>query len=569
MMSEETTAPRVGVFVCHCGVNIGGVVDVPSVVEYSKTIPGVVYAEANLYTCSSDGLNKLKEAIKGHKLDRVVVASCTPRTHEPLFRATCEEAGINKYLFEMANIRDQCSWVHMHEPEKATEKAKDLVRMAVAKALLLKPQEEPEIEVEPSALIIGGGIAGMTAALSLAEQGFQVHLVEKQSELGGMLLRLDKLFPLDRDSLELLKPKIDAVKSNPNIRIHTTSMVKSAKGFIGNFEVEIESQKGEIERIRVGTIIVATGMASLEPVGLYNYGSDERIITQLQLEKILKTGGPEGVRTVVMIQCVGSRNEERPYCSRICCNEAVKNARLLKRSDRVRDVYILYRDLQAYGTRYSPLERIAKRQGVKMINYQQEKPPQVVSEKDAVVVKVFSPLLDEEMTVKADLLVLSTPLIPTEEAGGLSQTLKVPLGSDGFFMEAHVKLRPVDFPTGGIYVCGTAQGPKDIPESIAQAYAAASRAAIPMTLRKVRAEAITASVNEELCIRCGRCEEVCEFNAITVEVVESGKMTTRVNEILCKGCGVCSVTCPTGAITMRHFNNKQIYAMLEAVLRGH
>jgi len=568
-MTEESMAPRIGVFICHCGINIGGVVEVPSVVEYSKTLPCVVYAEANLYTCSSEGLNSMKEAIKRHKLNRVVVASCTPRTHESLFQSTCEETGLNKYLFEMANIRDQCSWVHMHDPKAATEKAKDLVRMAVAKVYLLEPQEEPEIEITPVALVIGGGISGMTSALSLAEQGFHVHLVEKQPELGGMLLQLGKLFPLEQDSLEILKPKIEAVKSNPKIKIHTNSRVKSVKGFIGNFDVEIESQRGVVERLDVGTIIVATGASVLEPQGLYGYGEDERVVTQLQLEKMLKTESLEGIRTVVMIQCAGSRNEERPYCSRICCNEALKNALLLKRSDPDREVYILYRDLQTYGILYSSLESSAKKQNVKLIYYQPENLPKLVSEKDKVVVKVFSPLLNEEVTLKADLLVLSTPLVLTEGVRELSQILKVPLGSDGFFMEAHVKLRPVDFATDGIYVCGTAQGPKDIPESIVQAYAVASRAAIPMALRKVRTGAITASVDEELCIRCGRCEEVCEFNAITVEEVESGKMTARVNEILCKGCGVCSVACPTGAITMRHFTNKQVYAMLDAMLRGH
>jgi len=562
-MTEEKGAPRVGVFVCHCGINIGGVVDVPSVVEYSKSIPGVVYAEANLYTCSSDGIDKIKEAIKSHKLNRVVVASCTPRTHEPLFQSTCEEAGLNKYLFEMANIRDQCSWVHMHEPEAATEKAKTLVRMAVAKVCLLKPQEEPEIEITAAALVIGGGISGLTSALTLAEQDFQVHLVEKQPELGGMLLRLGKLFPLEQESLEILKPKIEAAQSSPNIKVHVNSRVKSVKGFIGNFDVEIESLEGGVDDLSVGTIIVATGAEVLKPTGLYSYGEDERVVNQLQLEEMLKTKSPEGVRTIVMIQCTGSRNEERPYCSRICCNEALKNALLLKRSEASREVYILYRDLQTYGFHYTSLESNAKREGVKMIRYLQERPPQVFPEEDHVIVKVFTPLLDEEVTIEADLLVLSTPLIPTEDAKELSRALKVPLDSSGFFMEAHVKLRPLDFATDGIFVCGTAHSPKDVGESILQALGAASRASIPMARGRVRTAAITAEVDENRCVGCGVCIELCPYNAIQ----KDEKGIARVTSAVCKGCGVCGGSCPERAITMHHFTNEQLEAQGLAALR--
>lgn len=561
-MPEETMAPRVGVFVCHCGVNIGGFVDVPSVVEYSKTIPGVVYADANLYACSSDELKEIQNAIKEHKLDRVVVAACTPRTYEQLFQSVCEEAGLNKYMFEMANIREQCSWVHMHEPEAATEKAKDLVRMAVAKVCLLKPQEESEIEINPTTLVIGGGVSGLTSALSIADQGFQVHLVEKQPELGGVLLRLNKLFPLERDCSELLKPKIESVKSNQNIKIHTTSMVKSVKGFIGSFDVEIESREGDVERLDVGTIIVATGAANLEPTGLYGYGGDERIITQLQLEEMLKTGGLKGVRTVVMIQCAGSRNEERPYCSRICCNEALKNALILKGSDAGREVFILYRDLQTYGTQYSSLEWSAKKHGVKLIRYQPEKPPQAVSEEDAVLVKVFSPSLDEEVTLKADMLVLSTPLIPTEEAKELSQMLKVPLDSDGFFKEANVSLSPIEFATDGIYVCGTAHSPKDVGESILQALGVASRAAIPMARGRLRTAAITAEVDEKKCSGCGICIELCPYNAIQKD--ERG--VARVTRAVCRGCGVCGASCPERAITIHRFTNEQLEVQSFAAL---
>lgn len=559
---NETIVPRIGVFVCHCGINIGGIVDVPSVVDYAETLQGVVYAEANLYSCSSDGLNKLKEGIKKHNLERVVVASCTPRTHESLFQVACQEAGLNKYLFEMANIRDQCSWVHMNEPEAATEKAKDLVRMAVAKARLLKPQEEPEIEINPTSLVIGGGISGLTSAISLAEQGFKVHLIEKQPELGGLLLQVYKLFPTNRDSLELLKPRIESVKSNPDIKVHLNSRVKRIKGFIGNFNVEIEPQQGEVEEVNVGTIIVATGAGTLEPTDMYSYGKDERIVTQLQLEKMFKEDTLENVRSVVMIQCVGSRNKERPYCSRVCCSEAMKNALFLMEDDPRREVYILYRDLQTYGTHYSFLEWDAKKHRVKLIKYQAEKLPEVTSEEDAVVVKVYSPLLDEELNLQADLVVLSTPLIPTEDAKELSQMLKIPLNSDGFFMEAHVKLRPLDFATDGIYVCGTAHSPKEVSESISQALGAASRAAIPMAKGRLRMAAITAVVDENKCSGCGTCIELCPYNAIRKDEMGIAVVTSAV----CKGCGVCGASCPEMAITMQHFTNEQLEAQGLAVL---
>jgi heterodisulfide reductase subunit A len=554
--------PRIGVFICYCGINIGGVVDVPAVVEYAETLPGVAYAEANLYTCSSDGLNKLKVAIKGHDLNGVVVASCTPRTHEPLFQGACEEAGLNKYLFEMANIRDQCSWVHMREPEKATEKAKDLVRMAVAKARLLKPQEEPEIDVEASSLVIGGGISGLTATLSLAEQGFRVHLVEKEDQLGGMLRDLGRLFPTNRDAKKILKPRIETAENNPDISIHTGSQVRSVKGFIGNFEAEVESQEGDIEALSVGTIIVATGADNQEPFGLYGYGQDERVVTQLKLEKMIKEEELGDIRDVVMIQCVGSRCEERPYCSRICCSEAIKNAVLLKEANPKRKVYVLYRDLQTYGTHYSSMEWDAKKHGVKLIKYTAERPPEVIEVGEKDIVKVYSPPLGEELSLDADLVVLSTPLIPREDAKDLSQMLKVPLNSDGFFMEAHVKLRPIDFATDGIYVCGTAHSPKEVGESVSQALGAASRAAIPMAKGRVRAAAITAVVDEDRCSGCGICIELCPYNAITKD--EMG--IARVTSVVCKGCGVCGASCPERAITMRHFTNEQLEAQGLAAL---
>jgi heterodisulfide reductase subunit A len=559
-MSEE---PRIGVFVCHCGINIGGYVDVPDVVEYATGLPDVAYAEPNLYTCSSDGLQKIQEAIKKYDLNRVVVASCTPRTHEPLFQSACEEAGLNKYVFEMANIRDQCSWVHMHEPEKATQKAKDLVRMAVAKARLLVPEEEPEIDIRPTGLVIGGGVSGLTSALSLSDQGFKVHLVEKESRLGGTLLKLDTLFSSNVKASEVINPLIERVKASTDITVHLDSKVTDVKGFIGSFDVMIET-RGEPETLSVGTIIVATGADYLNPEGLYGYAQVDNVVTQLELEQTFKEDGRlNGVKTVVMIQCAGSRSEERPYCSRICCTEAMKNAVKLVEDDPRRDVYILYRDLQTYGTEYSAIEYDAKKSGVKLVMYDKERPPEVTGRERGPVVRAFSPLLDEELTIEADMVVLSAPIIPNMDNEALSKHLKVPLNSDGFFMEAHVKLRPVDFATDGVYVCGTAHSPKEVAESVSQARGAASRAGIPMAKGRLKTAAITSVVDEAKCSGCGTCIELCAYNAIT----KNERGLAQVTSAVCKGCGVCGASCPERAITMSHFTNEELEAQGLAALK--
>ena len=560
-MTEEEL--RIGVFICHCGINIGGVVRVPEVVEYAKTLPGVVYATDNLYTCSAAGLDAIKKAIKEHRLNRVVVASCTPRTHEPLFRRTCEEAGLNKYLFEMANIREHCSWVHMDDPDRATEKAKDIVRMAVAKARLLEPLDDIEIEVRPEALVIGAGPAGMTAALSLANQGFHVYLVEKEPEVGGMLRKLNRLYPTDRKADELLQQLSNAVYQNSNIEVFTSTKIVDVSGFIGNFEVLVRKD-GEERKLEVGTIIVATGAEPLKPTGLYGYGELEGVITQIELEERLKEDRLGTPKTVVMIQCVGSRIPERPYCSRICCATAIKNAILIKQASPQTQVYILYRDLQAYGKEYEEYYRRAQELGVRFISYTLERPPEVSRADGALKVKVYHAVLGRELTLPADLVVLSTPLIPPETNEELSKLLKVPLDRNGFFLEAHVKLRPVDFATDGIYVCGTAHSPKDVPDSIAQAYAAASRASIPMANRRVVAEGIVAEVNKDRCIGCALCVDLCPFKASRIG--EDGK--AEVIKVLCKGCGVCAASCPQRAITMKNFTDSQILAQVEAAFKG-
>jgi heterodisulfide reductase subunit A2 len=554
-----TSQPRIGVFVCRCGTNIAAYIDVPAVVEYAKALPSVSYAEENMYSCSSDGLKKIKEAITKYNLESVVVASCTPRTHEPLFQATCEEAGVNKYLFEMANIRDQCSWVHMNEPEKATEKAKDLIRMAVAKAALLEPGDEPEIEINPSTIVIGGGISGMRAALSLADQGFAVTIVEKEKTLGGKLRNFDSLFPYKQKASEVLYPLLQKVTNHPLIKVMAESSVKSIYGFLGNFEIGVETDN-RVENFKVGTIIVAVGAEVFKPKGFYLYGENNCVVTQSELEQLL-LDGKVNAKKIIMIQCTGSRNEERPYCSRICCNEAVKNAINLTESGR--DVYILYRDLQTYGIHYSPLEHEAKKRGVRFLKYQAEKPPVVTAEPDGLRVSVYSPTVNENIELKADMLVLSTPLIPVADAKALSQMLKVPLDNNGFFMEAHVKLRPIDFATDGIYVCGTAHSPKDVSESIAQALGTASRAAIPMAKKKVRTAAIISQVDQNRCSGCGICIDVCPYSALR----KNEKRLAETIAAVCKGCGVCGATCPEKAITMHHFTDEQIEAQGLAALK--
>ena len=562
MEDKNLSQPRIGVFVCHCGINIGAYVRVPDVVEYAKQLPDVVYAERNLFTCSEEGISAIKNGIKEHNLNRVVVASCTPRTHEPLFRAACEEAGLNKYLFEFVNIRDQCSWVHMRQPEKATEKAKDLIRMGVAKARLLQPLEEIEMKVAPSALVIGGGIVGMEAALNLANQEFDVHVVEKESELGGLLRSVNKLFPLNQEAAKLIKPLVEQVKSHPKIKVHLSSKVKEVTGFIGNFNVNLDG-KGKDDQFTVGTIVVAVGAEPLKPTGQYGYGKLPNVITQLELEERLKKGEPLG-DNIVMINCVGARVPERTYCSRICCMTAIKNAYLIKEANPKAKVWILHRDLMTYGVDFETYYRKAMELGVRFIRYSLESLPQVIGDNKAQKIKVYHELWRREIELPCDTLVLTTPLIPSEHNQAISKMLKVSLDEFGFFLEAHLKLRPVEFAMDGIYICGSARWPTDVTEGVSQAYAAASKAAGPLRMGFVKAEAINAFVNEDQCSGCGVCEVLCPFQAIELQD-RDGKRVSHVNEAVCKGCGTCGAACPSGAISMHHFTDEQILAQVEAL----
>jgi heterodisulfide reductase subunit A len=559
--------PRIGVFICHCGTNIGGIVDVPQVVEYASNLPYVAHAEANMYTCSEEGISSIKHGIKEYDLNRVVVASCTPRTHQPLFRNACADAGLNPYLFEFVNIREHCSWIHMQNRQEATEKAKELVKMGVAKARWLDAQEEFESEVYPAAMVIGGGVAGMSAALNMANQGFEVHLVEKEPELGGRLLKLNRLFTINKEPGELVGNIVKAIESHPKIKLHMPAVVKAASGYIGNFDISVDGGGKEVS-FKVGVIIVATGSQVLKPE-LYRYGELANVLTQLDLEQRLKDGKLGEFQNVVMINCVGARIPERPYCSRVCCMTAIKNAALMKEINPEARVYVLYRDLMTYGVEFEEYYREAKEAGVRFIRYTPNNPPQVIGTKKVESVKVYDELMDMELELPCDLLVLATPLIANDDNEELSKMLKVPIGDGGFFLEAHVKLRPVEFAMDGIYVAGSCRWPADIRESIAQGYAAASEAMIPLRQGMVKVEAITAVVDPKICKGCGTCVLVCPFDAIELKKSEirglEGKVVSEVNAALCKGCGLCAAACPNGAVQQRGFTDTQLLSMVNAL----
>jgi heterodisulfide reductase subunit A-like polyferredoxin len=557
--------PHIGVFVCHCGRNIGGVVDVPAVVEVAKALPDVVYAEENLYTCSTDTQAKIRQTIEEHDLNRVVVASCTPRTHEPLFRDTLQEAGLNPYLFEMANIRDQCSWVHMREPEAATVKAKDLVRMAVAKARLLEPLKKGRIAVNPNALVIGGGMSGMTAALNLADQGFRVHLVEKAEELGGAFRKVR--FLLDGASpAEWLEETIERTLGHPRIEVHLGSRLKSVAGSVGDF-TSVIAKNGDETTVEHGAVILAVGAEEATPTE-YLYGSDPRVMTQREFEEKLAAGEDVGER-VVMIQCVGSREEGRAYCSRICCTQAMKNALHFKKKKEEGEVFILYRDVRTYGLK----ERFytqARERGVRFIHYEPEAKPEVSVEDGKLRVAVNDPVLRRRVVTDADAVVLAPAIVPAQDAEELAKMLKVPLNADGFFLEAHMKLRPIDFATEGIYLCGMAHSPKLVNESVVQAMGAAARAATLLAKDELELEAAISEVIDANCDGCAYCIDPCPFDALTlIEYVRGDqiKKTVQTNPALCKGCGVCMATCPKQGIFVRHFKPEQINAMVDAALQ--
>jgi len=568
VLGEE---PRVGVFVCNCGSNIGGFLNVPDIREYAKTLPNVVYVEDNLYTCSNDTQNKITEKIKEHNLNRVVVSACTPRTHEPLFRNTVRKAGLNPYLFEMANIRDQCSWVHMREREKGTQKAKDLVRMAVAKARLLEPLEQMKVSVNKSALVIGAGLSGMTSALELADQGFKVYLVEKEKELGGYLRQIHYLLDGSKTDSEL-KSLVARVKGNSNIELCSQAKIEKVDGFIGNFKTTI-SMNGASKEIEHGAVVVATGAKEYKPTE-YLYGTNERVITQLELEQKLALNGGfgggagKGPKSVVMIQCVGSRDEERPYCSRLCCNEAVKNALKIKEVSSATHVYVLYRDVRTYGFKESYYTQ-ARQKGVAFIRYEKDMKPEVSKNGTGLKVRVYDQTLGIPIEIAADWVVLSAGVVANEDNKTIGQYLKVPLNKDNFFLEAHMKLRPIDFATDGVFLAGMAHFPKGVEESIVQSQAASSRAATVLSKDSIELEGTISKVVDANCDGCAFCVDPCPYKGITLIEYMKGdaiKKTVEVNEVLCKGCGTCMATCPKKGVFVKGFTLEQISAQVDAAL---
>jgi heterodisulfide reductase subunit A len=555
--------PRIGVFVCQCGINIAGVVNVPQVRDYAKTLPFVAYAEDNMYTCSQDTQVKMAEVIKEKGLNRVVVAACTPKTHEPLFQETLMNAGLNKYLFEMTNIRNQDSWVHPNDPEAATEKAKDLVRMAVSKAALLEPLPETELKLNAVTLIVGGGVAGMVAAKNIADQGYEVHLVERSDRLGGQANHLYRTWK-GEDIQSYVRFLIHDVEAHPRIQLHLGTKIVKVDGFVGNFKSMLKTEGGRISAVEHGVTVLATGGSELKPEE-YHYGEDPRVLTHLELDELFLRDDPmlRKLDSAAFIQCVGSREPDRPYCSRVCCTHTMESALELKRRNPGMDVYVIYRDMRTYGER-EELFTEARRQGVLFFRYDLQNKPRVFLEGDALTIKVRDEILNRSINIRADLLTLATAIVPLKNEQ-LAQYFKVPVNDDGFFIEAHAKLRPVDFATEGVFLCGLSHYPKPLDESIAQALAAASRATGLIATGKFFASGTVARINPVLCSSCGVCLEVCPFGAPSF--IEEGHFAGKaeINPVLCKGCGLCVASCRSGAVNLKGFGQDQIMAMINQI----
>jgi heterodisulfide reductase subunit A len=570
--------PRLGVFVCHCGMNIGSVVDVEAVVKRIEQEPNVVLATHTMFTCADTSLSNIKDMIHQHRLNRIVVASCTPRTHEPLFRETLREAGLNQHLFEMANIRDQCSWVHSAVPQSATDKAVDLVKMAVARARTLSPLEGGTLQVDQTGIVIGGGLSGMTAALALADQGFNVHLIEQAARLGGTLHDIHRTFEHD-DIARFTHNLILRVQKHPHIKSYLEAEITGIKGHIGKFNVTLaprnnpasehagaddpaystgRAKGGANFEVSGGAIVVATGAQAAKTTD-FLYGKSDRVLTQVELENKLqdKTWPAKG-QNIVMIQCVGSRNEKHPYCSRICCSMAVKNALAVKELDPSANVYVLYRDVRTYGFREVYYQQ-AREAGVVFIRYTPDAPPQVTDD-NGLVVTFKSPDLSDVLEIEADNVVLSTGVeVDLKNNKRISDMLKVPLNADGFYVEAHMKLRPVDFTTEGIFLCGLAHSPKFIDENISQARAAAARASTVLSKTQLDVSAQVSYVDQQKCISCMTCVTVCPYSAPYCNKDGKG----QIEAAKCMGCGICAAECPARAIQLNHFETDQFEVMIK------
>jgi heterodisulfide reductase subunit A2 len=553
--------PRIGVFVCHCGSNIASVVDVEAVVKRARELPYVVLAERNVYTCADDNQDQMKEKILKHRLNRVIVASCTPRTHEAIFRDTLRDAGLNPYLLEMANIRDQCSWVHSSEPDAATEKAKDLVRMTVGRTAGLMPLREETVPVKGAALVIGGGIAGMTAALAIADAGYPVHLVEKTNKLGGTGRDVHRT--LDGGNVDaFISQTIDRLTSHPAVTVRMKSTVVKVDGHVGDFTSDIETPEGRVS-VEHGVVIVATGAVEHKP-STYGYGKNPNVMTQLELSGALARNElqlPESP-TIVMIQCVEQRSEERPYCSRVCCAAAIKNALQLRERHPTARIVVMYREMRTYGFKEAAY-REARDKGILFVRYDEKNPP-VLSEVDEPMIRVTDTLLARELAMKPDLLILASPMVGREDRQEISDLLRVPLNADGFFLEAHVKLRPVDFASEGLFLCGTAHAPKFIGETISQANAVAGRAATILSRKVMPVGAQTAWIDPDKCIACMTCVHVCPYMAPGI-----GKDNkAQVQAAVCMGCGSCTSNCPAKAISLHNYLDTQILGAINSLLKG-
>jgi len=562
-VSEEE--PRIGVFVCHCGANISRIVNVPETVEYCKTLPNVVHAQEQLFSCATNSAKEITDITKEKGLNRVIVSACSPRTLEPLFRDTVREAGINQYYFEMANIREHNSWVHAKEKEEATQKAKDIIRMSVARACQLEPLQEFDLPVDKAALVVGGGIAGMNCALSIANQGHEVHLVEKDTELGGMARRIHSTLD-GLDVQEYLRDLIAKVYRHRLIHVYHDATITDAKGYVGSFVTSVKSEKGFTE-IKHGAAILAIG-ADLYTPAEYLYGEDDRVMTHLDLEERITSGDERIVnaQSLVMIQCVGCRNEERNYCSRLCCSESVKNALKLKEINPEMDITILFRDIRTYGFNEN-YYREASNKDVKFVRYEpQDQPAVEPGESDdgrpVLKVTVTDFVLGKKLVLDADIIALAAAVIPSAATQEIAGQFKVTLSPDGFFKEAHVKLRPVEFGTEGVYLCGLAHYPKFIQETINQSYGAAGRVLTLLSHDIVVASGSVCRVDESKCMGCGACVSACTYGALELREEKKAKKAT-VNPVLCKGDGLCNTKCPTGAIQLKHFTDEEILCEID------
>jgi heterodisulfide reductase subunit A len=559
--------PRIGVFVCHCGANIGRVVDVPSTVEYVLTLPNVVYAQEQLFSCATNSAQEITDLAQEKGLNRVVIAACSPRTLEPLFRDTLREAGLNQYYCDMANIREHCSWVHSKQKEEATEKAQDIIRMSVARARYLEPLQEFDLPVNKTALVVGGGIAGMTCALSIANQGHEVHLVEKDTALGGMARRLHTTLE-GMDVQAYLNDVISAVYNNPLIHVSHEATITDVSGYVGNFITTVETE-GRVKEIKHGASIIAIGADEYKPTE-YLYGEDDRVVTHLELEEQIAKGIDTVINaeSLVMIQCVGCRNEDRNYCSRVCCSQAIKNALKLKDINPEMRIYILFRDMRTYGLR-EDYYREASEKDVKFIRYEPEDKPQVeaVEEggKSILRVTVPDPILGQRLELDADVLSLAAAVIPSASTNEVAGLFKVTLSPDDFFKEAHVKLKPVEFAADGVYLCGMAHYPKHIQETITQAYGAAGRILTLLSHDTVIASGSVCEVKENDCVSCGACITACTYGAIEFRDTPKGKKAW-VNPVLCKGDGLCNAKCPTNAIVLKHFTDEELLSQIDAAV---